>query len=117
MSALTSACVLALLSVNALATPTTVTLISVAVATLSAENGDAASGIDDGFFVGVNGNTGGFVGRHGLIQFDLTGIPADAVLQSVSLTLNVARTVHAGDATRLRASSRCRCWCWTMASS
>jgi hypothetical protein len=74
---------------------TTLTFAPVGDATLFQE-GDLASGADDGFFSGLNGNTGGFAARRGLVQFDVSAIPSDAVIQQATLTLNVTRTTHAG---------------------
>lgn len=60
---------------EASATPTTVTLSSSADATLFEESGDLAAGADDGVFVGVNANTGGFAERRAALRFDLSSIP------------------------------------------
>ena len=76
----------------AAAAPTTVTLSPVADTTIFADNDQAASGADDNFFVGDNGSTGGFAERRALLRFDITGIPSNAVVQNVSLTLNMTRT-------------------------
>jgi hypothetical protein len=88
----------ALLPATMAVAATTLTLSPLADATLFQE-GDTASGADDGFFAGINGNTGGFVERRGLIQFDVSAIPNGAVIQQVTLTLNVTRTAHAGAVT------------------
>lgn len=84
-----------LLPVPAACGTSTLTFVSVSDTTIFQE-GDNASGADDGFFAGVNGNTGGFAERRGLIRFDLSAIPSGAEIQQAALTLNVTRTVHAG---------------------
>src|SRR5262249_2630179 len=63
---------------RASADPVVATFTTVADATLFAESGDLASGADDGFFAGVNGNTGGFAERRALLKFDLSALPAGA---------------------------------------
>lgn len=91
---ITRATVMALLPFAAFGA-TTVILPAVADTTIFQES-ENASGADDGFFAGINGNTGGFADRRALIQFDTSVIPPGAVIQQATLTLNVTRTVHAG---------------------
>jgi hypothetical protein len=79
------------------ATPTTISLTATADSAIFAESGDLASGADDGLFVGINGNTGGFNERRALLRFDLSAIPNNASIQSASLTLVLTRSVNAGD--------------------
>src|SRR5262249_3832488 len=71
---------------RAFADPTVATFTTASDATLFAESGDSASGADDGFFAGVNGNTGGFAERRALLRFDLSALPAGADVTAATLT-------------------------------
>jgi len=80
------------IGLSASAQAQTTSFAAVADATLFAESGDLASGADDGIFAGVTGNTTGFAERRALIRFDLSTLPAGAVVQAVTLRLFVTRS-------------------------
>lgn len=82
------------LSVNGNAETTTVVLNSVADATIFSEN-DNANGAGD-ITVGRTAGTGGHGWRRGLIRFDLSSIPADAEILSVSLGLRISKFANSG---------------------
>jgi hypothetical protein len=72
------------------ATPIATSFTSVADTTLFNENGTVAGGADDGVFVGVT--RGGEV-RRALLRFDLSGLPANAVVSAVTLQVTVTRNI------------------------
>ena len=55
-------------------------------------NGDTSNGVGVHFFSGKNGPTGGNKIRRGVIAFDLSSIPPGAIIQSVTMTLNLSKT-------------------------
>ncbi len=73
-----------------------VTLNPVKDATIIQENSSIANGKGLGLFAGNIGAGVGYA-RRGLVQFDITGIPAGSTINSVSVVLTLTR-VHAGAA-------------------
>jgi hypothetical protein len=76
---------------SASAAPTTVTLTSVADATLFSEDGALASGADDGTFVGY---TRANATRRTLVRFDLSAIPSNAAVSNATLSMSVTRALN-----------------------
>jgi len=80
---------------STLAAQTTVILPGVKDNTLISEgapNGTLSNGAGNGVYCGVT-STGNF--RRALVKFDVSQIPANAVVTSASLTLNMSRTISA----------------------
>lgn len=84
--------VLCILPVAAAAQSQTVTLAPAADTTLYENSGDESNGLGAFMFVGRTAQPG-TPRRRALLRFDLAAIPADAVVQSVSLRLNMSRTI------------------------
>jgi hypothetical protein len=59
--------------------------------------GALADGTGASMYVGRSGQGGGETIRRGLVKFDLSSIPANATISSVTLTLHVAITGFSGD--------------------
>ena len=73
---------------------TTVELLPIADNTLFEDTAGAISnGVGDHFFAGTVGAAGGNELRRGLVRFDLSSIPSNATINSVSVQLTVSRTV------------------------
>lgn len=76
----------------------TVELVAVADATLIEEpTGALANGRGINFFAGRVGANAGQTRRRALLRFDMSAIPAGAVIQSAALTLSLTRSRFAGD--------------------
>lgn len=82
--------------------------------TLYAENGDRSNGAGPALFVGNNGQ--GFE-RRGLISFDLSALPANATINSVSLQLFATSTGDNGAGTQVTLHSLNADWGQGLSSS
>ena len=96
------------LSGSMVSADTTVTLPSIKDNTLFEDvNGQLSSGAGQYIFAG---NTSSSNARRGLLQFDLTGIPASAQIVSATLDINVSRTARSalphGESARRRTARK-----------
>lgn len=73
---------------------TTVELLPVADNTLYEDSsGSLSNGAGEYFFAGTIAPRAGAAARRGLIRFDLSSVPANATINSVSLELNMSRSI------------------------
>ena len=66
--------------------------------TMYSENGALSNGAGDNFFAGTTNTS---AARRALISFPLTSLPSCVVIQGVTLTLNMSRTISGGETVTL----------------